>query len=192
VPFGYGIPTFTISAYCNLGFTPWHFNLPYTVGSGTLANYFATLSDPPVYTTDFLNCDPFNSNLALFECIRYSQNGAYHYAHNPDQRAEKIADFFAPVVQGADCQSVSVQEVYAGNVEIWPNPFDNELQVRADKPVQDVRLFDATGREVFRLNAEARSGDMRLTGLQTLVSGVYVAVVYGENGILKQKMVVKR
>ncbi|MCC7319309.1 MAG: carboxylesterase family protein [Bacteroidales bacterium] len=190
VPFGYGIPTATISANCNLGFTPWHTNLPHTVGSGTLANYFASMPNPPVYTTDFLPCDPFNPAIALFECIRFSQNGAYHYAHNPDQRAEKIATFFAPVIAGIDCQSVSSSspEIHV-SFEMWPNPFEESLNLSSDQPASELRLYNAMGRLVLRLDAEARSGEHRWTGLPKLPSGVYTVVFLSEKGLVCRQLI---
>lgn len=192
VPFGYGIPSATISANCNLGFTPWHTNLPHTVGSGTLATYFATLPNPPLYTTDFLACDPFNPALALFECIRFSQNGAYHYAHNPDQRAEKIAMFFAPVLQGISCQDVSANEAPSNvSFEIWPNPFEETLNVYSQEEAKELRLYDAMGRLVLRVDAEARSGEHRWTGLPKLPAGVYVAVLQTVSGATGRKVVIR-
>jgi len=192
VPFGYGIPTSTISANCNLGFTPWHTNLPHTVGSGSLANYFATLPNPPLYTTDFLPCDPFNPALALFECIRYSQNGAYHFAHNPNQRAEKIAMFFEPVIEGIDCQSVSASNPENNiSFEMWPNPFEETLNLSSDQAITELCLYDAMGRMVLRLNAEARSGEHRWTGLPKLPSGVYVAVLHNQSGATGRKVVIR-
>lgn len=192
VPFGYGQPTASISANCNLGFTPWHGNLPRTVGSGSLANYFATLSDPPLYTTDFLPCDPFNPALALFECIRYSQNGGYHFAHNPDERAEKIAAFFAPVVQGINCQDVSASEAPSNvSFEIWPNPFEATINLYAQEETRELRLYDAMGRLVLRLDAEARSGEHRWTGLPKLPSGVYVAVLNTVDGATGRRIVIR-
>lgn len=127
VPLQYGKPMFPISAYCNLGFTPWHYNLPFVFGNGAIAAKVAALPAPPPVLTEFFNCNAFDSNIALFECIRFNDNGSYHWVINRAQRAEKIAGFFSPMVAAKlgtlPCLVDVLEPDRAAGFRLAPNPF---------------------------------------------------------------------
>lgn len=154
VPFGYGQPMSIASAYCNLGFTPWHYLLPRMYGNGAIASYLGSLPQPPAYLSDFLPCDNFNPNLALFECLRYNDNGSYHYTHNRPERASKIAGFFglrvAAGLNSASCLVSSVgQPAWAAGLRLAPNPAQEQAWLYCDAAPEHpvlLRLFDAQGR----------------------------------------------
>lgn len=153
VPFNYGKPFNTLSNYCNLGGTPWHFNFPFVHGNGGISNYLAALPNPPLYQTDFLTCNSFDPNLALFECIRYADNGSYHYAHNHAQRAEKIAAFFSPVISpilaNQPCLVSTGGTILANHLRLAPNPFSTFPVLFSEKN-EDLpalfRILDQQGR----------------------------------------------
>ncbi|MEO6758919.1 MAG: alpha/beta hydrolase, partial [Saprospiraceae bacterium] len=169
VPFNYGKPTVTISAYCNLGCTPWHSQYPNIYGNGAIAAYFATLAQPPAYLTDFDSCDPFNPGLALFECARYANNGSYHFSANRPLRAQKVAGFFSPVITAApctaatvDCSSGTAEQRALEDIQVRPNPFQERISVFcALEPAGRVvlQLLDATGRLVWQEQRELQTGE---------------------------------
>jgi dienelactone hydrolase len=172
VPFGYGIPMYVLSAYCNVGATPWHYNYPHTFGNGAIAAYFESLPDPPAYTTSFIPCDAFNPGLALFECLRYADNGSYHFVHNRTQEAQKIAEYFSPMVatlqNSAPCL-VSSDAPASPVVEIrlFPNPARTQVQVQWETPnigTSTVILLDVTGRLVQQKTVSGQNCFLRLEG----------------------------
>ena len=153
VPFGFGQPMFIASAYCNLGYTPWHYLLPNMYGNGSIAAFLGALTQPPPYLLDFLPCDNFNPGLALFECLRYNDNGSYHYTHNRPERAAKIAGFFGPMLaarlNAAPCVVSAGQPAWAAGLRPAPNPAQEHVWLYCDAasehPVQ-LSLFDTQGR----------------------------------------------
>ncbi|MFN0215656.1 MAG: hypothetical protein ACKVT2_15470 [Saprospiraceae bacterium] len=178
VPFGYDQPMITLSAYCNLGFTPWHINYMHTFGNGSIAAALTVMPDPPPFTTDFLNCAPFNPALALFECIRYGDNGSYHYPHNPMERAQKVADFFSPVIAGMNCFSVDAHEPNTAlQAFLTPNPFDQRLSVfLVDAPVSEaiILITDGTGKIMWSVTRMLMKGENILFEQNPLPAGFYV------------------
>jgi len=195
VPFGGGIPFSTISQYCNLGFTPWHTNYLHTFGSGALAAVFQTNPNPTPFTIDFEDCPAFNPALALFECIRYSQNGAYHYTANPVPRSQKIADFFSPMVSTGNCFTVGSKE--PGTVlqaQSSPNPFNQRLSVfLADAPKEEamITLTDLSGRLIWTSTRVLQNGENVLLEQNQLPAGWYALQIRSNGGagvwkVLKQ------
>lgn len=193
VPFGYDQPMVTLSAYCNLNYTPWHTNYMHTFGNGSIAAALLSLPNPPPFTTDFLNCDPFIPALALFECIRYGDNGSYHYAHNQPERAQKVADFFSPMVSGAACFSVSAQEPKAGlEAMVAPNPFEQRLSVYLNESIEgeaNVVLTDVSGKVLWSATKVLNAGENVLFEQNHLPAGFYGLQIRSRAGVGVWKVV---
>ncbi len=127
---GNGRPYTTISAYCNLGSSPWHYNLPVMAGSASIVQAFAGMDTPPEMLWDPLVCDAFNPDLALFECARYADNGSYHYTANLPVRAANLSGWWAPVAaaQGA-CTSTGMQSNAIHPPRAFPVPASTRLYI---------------------------------------------------------------
>lgn len=195
VPFGYGVPFVTLSAYCNLGFTPWHYNNPHTFGNGSIAAYLEAMPNPPLYTTDFVECAPFDPNLALFECVRYAQNGAYHFAPNLPERMQKFADFFSPVVTAkinSTCAIAGSHEPGGLSMKIFPNMITDHFSVQVGEqalPGSHLALRDMSGRMVWENTQNLAPGLNPVTLGKTLRSGLYVLEIRTERGVQVFKVV---
>ncbi|MDO8366925.1 MAG: carboxylesterase family protein [Saprospiraceae bacterium] len=193
VPFGYDQPMTTLSAYCNLGFTPWHTNFMHTFGNGAIASALQSMPDPPPFTTDFLACDPFIPGLALFECARYGNNGSYHYAHNPLDRMQKLADFFSPIVLGTSCFTVSAQEPKTDlQALVSPNPFVQQLSAFLDKATEgeaSILLSDVSGKTVWSSNRTLNAGENILFEQNPLPAGFYALQIRSKAGVGVWKVV---
>lgn len=193
VPFGEGIPFFILSNYCNLGFTPWHTNYMHTFGSGAISVAFAGAQMQ--YTTDFDQCPAFNPNLALFECLRYGDNGSYHYTAGPLLRSQKIADYFSPFVTGSPCYSVSAEEPSISiQAQISPNPFEDQFRISLDQAPEGetmVWLVDISGKIVWSAGLELQTGENLLRGLEALPSGLYALHLRARTGAGVWKVVKK-
>jgi len=197
VPFGYGIPYFPISAYCNLGFTPWHYNYPRVFGNNAIAAKAAALPVPPPVMTEFFNCNAFDSNLALFECIRYNDNGSYHWVINRVQRAEKIAGFFSPMLVAKlgspPCLTSTDAPDWADGFRLTPNPFRDVAPVLfcEKTPVGPVRLSlsDTQGRLIWQETRVLAPGANVLDRQTAMPPGLYWLQVMHEEGTAVWKMV---
>ncbi len=193
VPFVYDQPFVTLSTYCNFNFTPWHTNYMHTFGSGAIAAALMAMPNPPPFTTDFLTCDPFFAPLALFECNRYANNGAYHYAHNPLERTQKVADFLSPIVVAATCFSTSAQEPGSAlQAQVLPNPFDQQLSVLiADAPegTVNISIFDVSGKTVWSSVRVLHDGENELLEQNHLPAGFYTLQIQSKRGVGVWKVV---
>ncbi len=193
VPFGYEQPMVNLSTYCNLGFTPWHTNYMHTFGNGAIAAALLDMPNPPPFTMDFLNCDPFVPALSLLECVRYGNNGSYHYAHNPLERAQKVADFFSPIILGAGCFTVSSNEPgRALQAVVSPNPFGQRLAVfLADAPVGEafIALSDVSGKVVWSGSRTLIDGENVIMEQNHLPAGFYALQIRSKAGVGVWKVV---
>lgn len=199
VPFNYGKPFFPISAYCNLGFTPWHFNYPFVFGNGAIAGYLASLANPPVFQTDFLPCNNFDPNLALFECLRYNDNGSYHYTHNRPERADKIAAFFSPVItvrlNSPPCLVPADAPAQLPGISLAPNPFRDQPVLLCsrvpDGPVW-VRISDMQGRLVWQTALQLVAGTNALPWPESTPAGQYLLQLTARTGVGSWRMIFLR
>lgn len=196
VPFGYQQPMQVISANCNLGFTPWHTNYPHIFGNGAIAAYLQSLPAGPLFQTDFLECPPFNPALALFECIRYNDNGSYHYPHQPAARAQKLAEFFSPVVASQlnmpACVVGSQEPSRSRGLRVSPNPFQEALSVwLAEAPAGNavLSLMDVSGKVVWEETRVLQAGENRLHFDKRLVGGFYTLQINTQTGFFAVKVV---
>lgn len=193
VPFGCGYPFFIISNYCNLGFTPWHHNYPIVCGSGAIAAAFDAAGNTMHDTTEFQNCPPFNSDLALLECIRYGQNGSYHFTSAIAQRAQNIADFFSPVVTTGLCFSLGSNEPAATlQVQLAPNPFSDHLSVffeTAPSGNTRVTLSDFSGKTLWTETRTWSTGNNALQMPGQLPAGIYLLQIRSDDGAGAWKVV---
>jgi len=196
VPFVQGQPFFVISNYCNLGATPWHPKLPIVFGNGALAAYFGAIPNPPVFTTEFDNCDPFNPAISGFECVRYSQNGSYHFVANSVLHAQKVADFFSPVVSAslgsAACLVGTSTPLNSLGIRIAPNPFSGFPKFSCTQPpTGEMRLTlrDLSGKTLWRQTRILSVGINELP--VNLPTGIYFLEVSGAEGTGVWKIVCK-
>lgn len=185
VPFSFGQPFQAISQFCNLGCTPWHYKTPHVYGSGAIAAALESLPGKPIcYQTAFTTCPPFDPNLAFFECIRYADNGSYHYLDQPYVRLQAVANFFSPFVADpalcnrASCATVATyapQSLLDG-IQVAPNPFSDRLSLFTDEPPQGpvlIELLEFTGKVVWRDTRVLQPGANELFSGLRLPSGAY-------------------
>ncbi|MFN4946641.1 MAG: T9SS type A sorting domain-containing protein, partial [Chryseotalea sp.] len=76
------------------------------------------------------------------------------------------------------------------DITVGPNPFEDELNIKANEPILSVEMFDLSGKSVFmhQPNEESKSIKLNATGLQ---SGILITKVKTTTGIYTKKLVKK-
>lgn len=202
VPFNYGQPFQTISGYCNLGCTPWHSLWPHVYGTGAIAAAFGAMANPPVFTTDFDACDPFNPDLALFECARYADNGSYHFTANQALHAQHAADFFSPLFHtqscaglGINCTTPASEPESLSGLRPMPNPFNDRLLLHCEQAVEGAvqyALYDLVGHQLVHGALQLHLGDNEVIRGWRLPAGVYVLKIEGQGEVKAWRVVCSR
>jgi hypothetical protein len=190
VPSGYGQPFYPYSGVCNqyANCSPWHQYTPHVYGGAAIAAYLAAQANPPLYATEFVYCNPFNTDLGILECINFANNGGYHFVANKPVTAQKIADFFCPVVAakiGGNCL-VDVQEVSGLNGQLRvTNPADGRLTLFSDRDFGEALrfgLYDLSGRLLWSDTRSVIAGQQVIFDKPGLPAGLYVLRVEGKEG----------
>lgn len=182
-----GRPMSIISGYCNLGAAPWHHRYPTLRGSGAIANAFAGMATPPTHHTDFQPCAPFDPSIALLDCIRYSDNGSYHYVSDRAERCQQLATFWAPIAgEAGACLGAAIPvEAHPRSVRAVPLPAHDRVRfTNANGPAT---IVDGSGRAVLHLADASLPVDVSALG-----PGAYIAVIRARTGILHSRFVVAR
>lgn len=152
VNFSYGQPMEVISYNCNLGYTPWHYNYPHMFGNGAIYDSLSAL--PYQLLSDFQYCDPFIT--PLFDCIRYGDNGSYHYTADVPQRAINASEFLSPFIKENEvataCHTLyeNIFDPEAVYFRVFPNPFKNDLVIQSDASLTNiiVHMMDVAGNRI--------------------------------------------
>lgn len=149
-----------LSINCNLGYTPFHTRYPLIMGSCALKNHFASGSGlVKNVKTEIFKCDDIV--IPLTDCIRFAQNGSYHYLANPPQRVDTISKFLSPKVIEARnaCLKAGVSSgLKFQSIQITPNPNHGSFKITGlqSSDFENIKIFDALGREVkFEVQGES-------------------------------------
>ncbi|MBK6542637.1 MAG: carboxylesterase family protein [Flavobacteriales bacterium] len=171
---GKGKPMSTLSANCNLGAYPWHYNYPDMYGSGAIKASFDAMIAPPEHTTDFEFCVPFDPNLSLIECPRYANNGSYHFTNDHALRATHLATFLEPLASDpGSCLNTSLRNGPKDTPpRLFPQPANEVVFLTVPSPVQKVSFVDGQGRPCKEVLSPASGIDVH-----DLPSGPYLIMV---------------
>ncbi|MBK8338866.1 MAG: T9SS type A sorting domain-containing protein [Flavobacteriales bacterium] len=144
---GKGKPMSTLSANCNLGAYPWHYNYPDLYGSGAIKAAFDAMADPPLHTTDFEFCPSFDANLSLIECPLCQQR-QLSFHERPCLARSQPAAFLQPLASASGaCLNTSVQSAPPHPVpRFFPQPADQVLFSSLGASLRMISFFDAQGR----------------------------------------------
>jgi hypothetical protein len=77
----------------------------------------------------------------------------------------------------------SIDETNA-NFQIFPNPFQNEITIQSDQPVERIEVFDFTGRTIIN------SRQLNLN-LDHVSNGIYILSIYLKSGQRLEKKIIK-
>ena len=79
--------------------------------------------------------------------------------------------------------------VNSPQLEIFPNPTDGLLTIQNDKAIQEIRLYDATGKLVFQSKI---SNQITTIDVSSFASGIYNLCVYTDEEMIARKVVVSK
>ncbi|MEZ4918603.1 MAG: hypothetical protein R2792_05800 [Saprospiraceae bacterium] len=157
MPFIQGKPFYPLSGasqwFCKTirpGTTTWQLFLE----MGGLDNHAASLSNPPTIRPT-TSCPPFDTNLGIFICFYFADNGSFHFTANKPLRAENMSTFFYPLVTeivGMPCSTGNGEIQDFQHMQPIPNPFREYLSVNSHTSLpgkQLFRLYNLRGEQVW-------------------------------------------
>ena len=86
---------------------------------------------------------------------------------------------------------VSIGNISANQLSVYPNPAKNELFIKTDLTINRVEISDHTGHNVKILNSTPKQKGVQKISLSSLLKGVYLVKVYTDKGITVSKIVKK-
>ncbi|MCB9252061.1 MAG: alpha/beta hydrolase fold domain-containing protein [Flavobacteriales bacterium] len=117
-------PFYPLSLHCNLGYTLFHQRWPMAHGSCDLENRIKQNQLRfKASKTEVFNCSGIS--IPLSDCVRFAQNGSYHYTVSPSVRCDSISRFVSSLAQRSltDCRLSSVASLsLSPEPRIYPNP----------------------------------------------------------------------
>ena len=179
-----------MSINCNLGNTPFHTKWPISYGSCALKTNFAT-GTPKIkkLKTEIFNCDPIV--FPLTDCIRFANNGSYHYLINTAVRCDTIAKFIAPIAiaTAKNCATAGIKNLDKNSrITISPNPSNGTIFINGwdgnNKP--DIEITDVLGRQL-----DFEWMDKNQIKLSQIESGLIFIRIKTEEGNFVKKLVIE-
>ena len=140
-----------------------------TVGAGT---QFALFSD----CTTEVSCNTA-ANVGLTAAATY-------YISVTDDGTNKAPG--ASTIQVDDTTTLSADEFSVNEFAVFPNPTNNDWNVRGNQKVNTVELYDVLGKQVFSLNPNNKEFTISGTSLN---SGLYFAKINSNSGTTTIKLV---
>lgn len=77
-------------------------------------------------------------------------------------------------------QAQALNKIHANHIQLYPNPVNNQLQIRCIENLQSVKIYDFTGKEI--LSAFCSSQKQYLMDVSDLKNGAYLLEITGCNG----------
>jgi len=93
------------------------------------------------------------------------------------------------VQQFGNKQVTSLPQVVEGGFELYPNPAFSEVQINAPDNLQEILLFDFSGRQVAVWPA---NGKQAVIPVEEFLNGVYVLMIRSEKGLSVRKLLIQK
>ncbi len=91
-------------------------------------------------------------------------------------------------LKGVDI-NLTTEGVHFTGIQIYPNPFDNYLNIINNQNIQQVMVYDMLGKLIF--NQKNINNNKAVLDLNQLTQGVYLLKIYSENSVKTHKIVKK-
>ncbi len=105
-----------------------------------------------------------------------------NYANRMHGAGESRTDAFNTCPPG----TLSIFDAEMGKIEIYPNPFVDNISINADKSIDQVSIFDLTGREVLRATPNAAAFSLDVANLN---KGLYLVSLKAGDQEMTTKLV---
>lgn len=180
-----------LSIHCNLGYTPFHTRWPLSYGSCALKSGFSAGNNKLLSVkSETFTCDPIS--IPLTDCIRYAQNGSYHWTVNWPVRCDTISRYFASTVVNSlqNCATSNANtQTMESSIRLYPNPSQGSfyLQTR-DRELYQAELYNTLGQRI-----EYQKAEDGLISFDPSASGAVLFVrVHTAKGVVTGKVLVIR
>ena len=91
--------------------------------------------------------------------------------------------------QLVDLSTAVAPSVVEGELHVFPNPTNGLLTIQNDNSIEEIRLYDATGRLVFQSNISKQKATIDVS---SFASGIYNLCIYSDRDVLTRKISVNR
>lgn len=172
VPCNAAICLSPMSINCNLGYTPFHTKWPISYGSCALNSVLSSGSTKiKQLKTEIFNCDPIV--FPLTDCIRYAQNGSYHWTINIPQRCDSIARFLSTTTKSLtqNCKALSIKTVAGPSaIRLFPNPSSGEFVLSGiDTDLnENIEIYNVLGKRMEFEVQDQNKITLRNTGNESM------------------------
>lgn len=158
---------------------------PYQYNGGNLVIYSNKAHSEPIYFTPFIS--EFNMDIPPVSRLAESENDVFDPMSPPDgfmtYYMPNITLFFAD-----GTMAVIDQSNLKDQMSVYPNPANNFVNIKSEATIKQIVLVNALGQQVLYKTTNAK--ELKLD-VQNLASGVYVANILTEKGIVSKKILVK-
>ncbi|WP_338731931.1 T9SS-dependent M36 family metallopeptidase [Mangrovimonas cancribranchiae] len=112
----------------------------------------------------------------------------------PTIMTDQVEDFTMPDENDpslANCTTLSVNEFNQSDFKIYPNPTDNNINIKVNRSFGNVKatLFDINGRKVLSQSGELNN--IMTLNVNNVQSGIYVLNIEGTNVSMNHKVIIK-
>lgn len=115
-----------------------------------------------------------------------------YYYSNPSDSLIGVETAISEVLEFVDCTQVSILEPEANSAssfDFYPNPARDQIQISAAEPLQEIELFDISGRLIK--TAAAKQAET-VVDISNLAPGVYLLKARLKNGAVRtEKLIIQ-
>ncbi len=137
---------------------------------------------------EVLQADGNLQHLAVaFRDVNFGLSGGFSHVNDPN---DPDSGFTQGIYKYVDQADVSVANETIQGLSVYPNPADNFVQISTENaPLQNVTVFDVTGKEVMNLNFSANNTKINVSALD---NGIYLMKITDtDNNHQAVKLVIK-
>ena len=136
--------------------------------------------------TNFVMDDEIDYHYSSYDTVLLNQNynitgvityGYGYYRLNPLQKQYNGLEVV---------QSAAVNDVNVANLNVYPNPVYDELNITSESNINKVEIYNATGQAVKSINMSTSRASVNVADLQP---GVYMVRIFTDKGIATSKII---
>ncbi len=115
--------------------------------------------------------------------------GDVGHVDNPESATATVTMPAENITLTANFQHISVEEIHAVEINVYPNPARTELNIQSNELISKIRMISINGQVILNIDADAFSHKINVSNMHT---GVYFIQIHTAENVVTKRVQITR